>query len=120
MLVQEIDGKGFFLGPAILSGSITTFLALVILPTAPRPNYPTLLSWCRMIITVLLHKTNLGAGERQERVTGALVSLGPAILNGGVTTFLALVILPFSQSHVFITFFKVGVRKFFLFKIKKI
>merc|ERR1711860_235558 len=29
------------------------------------------------------------------------------ILNGGITTFLALVLLGFSQSHVFITFFKV-------------
>lgn len=35
------------------------------------------------------------------------VSLGPAILNGGVTTFLAVIILPFSQSHVFQTFFKI-------------
>jgi len=33
--------------------------------------------------------------------------MGPAIVNGGVTTFLALFLLGFSQSHVFVTFFKV-------------
>ena len=34
--------------------------------------------------------------------------MGPAIANGGITTFLALLLLGFSESHIFITFFKVG------------
>merc|ERR1719188_2336777 len=33
--------------------------------------------------------------------------MGPAILNGGITTFLALFFLAFSQSYAFIVFFKV-------------
>ena len=33
--------------------------------------------------------------------------MGPAVINGGITTFLALLLLGFSKSHVFITFFKV-------------
>jgi hypothetical protein len=33
--------------------------------------------------------------------------MGPAIVNGGVTTFLALVLLGFSKSHAFVIFFKV-------------
>ena len=35
------------------------------------------------------------------------MDLGPAIANAGVTTFLAVIILPFSSSHVFLTFFKI-------------
>ena len=36
------------------------------------------------------------------------MDLGPAIANAGMTTFLAVIILPASSSHVFLTFFKVG------------
>ncbi len=35
------------------------------------------------------------------------MDLGPAIANAGMTTFLAVIILPASSSHVFLTFFKV-------------
>ena len=35
--------------------------------------------------------------------------IGPAVFNGGMTTFLALVLLGASTSHVFVTFFKVFV-----------
>ena len=34
-------------------------------------------------------------------------TIGPAVFNGGVTTFLALVLLGASTSHTFLTFFKV-------------
>ena len=48
------------------------------------------------------------AGSRTTRTQSALVSLGPAVFNGGVTTFLAVIILPASKSHIFVTFFKVS------------
>ena len=35
------------------------------------------------------------------------MDIGPAVFNGGFTTFLALVLLGGSTSHVFVTFFKV-------------
>ena len=35
-------------------------------------------------------------------------NIGPAVCNGGVTTFLALVLLSGSTSHTFLTFFKVS------------
>ena len=38
--------------------------------------------------------------------------MGPAILNGGITTFLALFFLAFSQSYAFIVFFKVSSSSF--------
>ena len=50
-------------------------------------------------------------GTKEERAVNSLKSMGPAIINGGITTFLALVLLGFSQSHVFITFFKASVIK---------
>ena len=38
----------------------------------------------------------------------ALSTIGPAILNGGTTTFLALVLLAFSTSYAYIALFKVA------------
>lgn len=36
-----------------------------------------------------------------------LVKIGPAVLNGGTSTLIAVVMLSNSQSHVFVAFFKV-------------
>ena len=49
----------------------------------------------------------LPAGDRLERTINALISIGPAVLNGGLTTFLALALCSMSTGHVFLTFFKV-------------
>ena len=42
-----------------------------------------------------------------DRAAVALTTIGPAILNGGVTTLLALAFLTYSQSYTFHVFFKV-------------
>ncbi len=42
-----------------------------------------------------------------ERAAAALSEIGPAVLNGGFSTFLAFVCLGASGSYVFKTFFKV-------------
>jgi len=55
------------------------------------------------------HAFIVATGNRQEKVEDALIKIGPAVLNGGITTFLALVLLGASTSHIFITFFKVFV-----------
>eukprot|EP00096_Caligus_rogercresseyi_P000927 TRINITY_DN11496_c0_g1_i1.p1 TRINITY_DN11496_c0_g1~~TRINITY_DN11496_c0_g1_i1.p1 ORF type:complete len:269 (+),score=26.49 TRINITY_DN11496_c0_g1_i1:386-1192(+) len=46
-------------------------------------------------------------GSRDHRVIKTLTNIGPAVLNGGISTFLAFCLLCSSVSHVFITFFKV-------------
>lgn len=46
-------------------------------------------------------------GSSQERAFAALTEMGPAILNGGITTSLALVFLSVSESYPCIVFFKV-------------
>ena len=46
-------------------------------------------------------------GTKSERASSALITIGPAILNGGATTILALSLLGFSKSYAYIVFFKV-------------
>eukprot|EP00092_Neocalanus_flemingeri_P006120 GFUD01006591.1.p1 GENE.GFUD01006591.1~~GFUD01006591.1.p1 ORF type:complete len:999 (+),score=194.12 GFUD01006591.1:266-3262(+) len=53
------------------------------------------------------HAFLIAKGTRQEKAIEAIATIGPAVFNGGLTTFLALVLCSFSSSHVFITFFKV-------------
>ena len=47
------------------------------------------------------------SGTRDERTKQTLANIGPAVLNGGFSTFLAFVLLANSKSHVFLSFFKV-------------
>ena len=49
------------------------------------------------------------SGSRKDKAVQAIATIGPAVFNGGMTTFLALVMLGASTSHVFVTFFKVFV-----------
>ncbi|XP_011632112.1 patched domain-containing protein 3-like isoform X2 [Pogonomyrmex barbatus] len=46
------------------------------------------------------------SGNKQERALTTLSVIGPAVFNGGLSTFLAFVLLSFSQAYVFITFFR--------------
>ena len=46
-------------------------------------------------------------GTRDERARLTLSRIGPAVFNGGSSTILAFIFLANSDSHVFITFFKV-------------
>ena len=48
-------------------------------------------------------------GTRLERTLNSLEKIGPAVFNGGLITFLALVFCGVSTSHTFVTFFKVFV-----------
>ena len=47
------------------------------------------------------------SGTKDERLVATLTNIGPAVFNGGVSTFLAFILLASSKSHVFITFFKI-------------
>jgi len=46
-------------------------------------------------------------GTKQARSVHALNKMGPAVLNGGISTFLSFILLATSTSHVFATFFKI-------------
>ena len=43
-----------------------------------------------------------------ERAHATIRDIGPAVWNGGLSTFLAVLLLAFSSSYVFKTFFKVS------------
>ena len=53
------------------------------------------------------HGFMVETGTRNDRIYKTLVDLGPAVLNGGTSTFLAFVLLVTSKSYVFSTFFKI-------------
>ena len=59
------------------------------------------------------------AGSRESRTLAALQDIGPAVLNGGFSTFLAFIFTAGSTSHVFLSFFKVscGASAYFLFAL---
>jgi len=47
------------------------------------------------------------SGTKKERAHAAMVDMGPAVLNGGVSTLIAFILLVSSDSHVFSSFFKI-------------
>jgi len=55
----------------------------------------------------IAHAFMANQGTKNERVKKALTEIGPAVVNGGFSTFLAFILLASSKSHVFQTFFKV-------------
>merc|ERR1719350_2167247 len=46
-------------------------------------------------------------GSREKRVLHIMEHVAPAVMNGGFSTMLALSLLVTSQSHIFISFFKI-------------
>ena len=55
----------------------------------------------------IAHAFMVAKGSRNERMKQTMISTAPAVLNGGISTFLAFVLLSMSKSIVFLTFFKV-------------
>jgi len=53
------------------------------------------------------HAYLVAPGSRHTKALAALSTIGPAVFNGGLTTFLALSLCSLSTGHVFLTFFKV-------------
>ena len=56
----------------------------------------------------IAHAYLMSPGSRQDRATNAVKLIGAAVINGGTTTFLALLFCGLSSSHVYQTFFKVS------------
>ena len=46
-------------------------------------------------------------GSREERITSTVTEVGPAVMNGGLSTLLAFILLSTSKSYVFMSFFKI-------------
>jgi len=56
----------------------------------------------------IAHAYLMSTGSSQQRATSAVKLIGAAVVNGGTTTFLALLFCGISSSHVYQTFFKVS------------
>ena len=72
------------------------------------PGRPPSFLFFNIVRTMIVSLFYLVSGTRDERLRKTLVHMGPAVLNGGFSTFLSIVLLCNSNSHVFITFFKVS------------
>ena len=55
----------------------------------------------------IAHAFIISKGTKKQRATRGFVSISPAIVHGGASTLLALLPTAFSQSHTFITFFRI-------------
>ena len=55
----------------------------------------------------MAHSFMVEGGTRDDRMKRTLVKVGPAVLNGGISTFLAFVLLSMSKSVIFVTFFNI-------------
>ena len=47
------------------------------------------------------------SGSRDERIQSTVTEMGPAVINGGLSTLLAFILLSTSKSYVFMSFFKI-------------
>jgi Niemann-Pick C1 protein len=54
------------------------------------------------------------SGDRNERAHHTVLQIGPAVMNGGLSTLLALSVLADSKAYVFISFFKVRHKIFYV------
>ena len=62
--------------------------------------------YCVVNVLFLLAYIFFPIGNHLQRVKKALHTIAPAVINGGMTTFLGVILLCDSQSYFFIVFFK--------------
>lgn len=55
----------------------------------------------------IVHGFLTGKGTRHKRVIFVMENIAPAVLNGGLSSLIALSLLVTSRSHIFISFFKI-------------
>jgi len=53
------------------------------------------------------HRFLVETGSKDQRIVATMQNIGPAVFNGGFSTFLAFILLAGSKSHVFTSFFKI-------------
>ena len=62
---------------------------------------------CVDFFTHIAHGFLVSPGDRNARISSALLNIGPAVFNGAMSTLLAFILLSTSESYVFHTFFKI-------------
>ena len=79
------------------AGAFFFYKHLLSLESDQNPSTPVHI--CHAFLTV--------SGSKRERAHAALVDMGPAVLNGGLSTLIAFILLLSSDSYFFLTFFKI-------------
>jgi len=46
-------------------------------------------------------------GDNEERVYKSLTEIGPSVIHGAISTFLAVIVLSGSKSYIFVVFYKI-------------
>ena len=85
--------KNYFLGLSIEAGT----MVCLILSIGLAVDYSSHIGYKFMVYK----------GTKSERAKAALVNMGPAVFNGGFSTFLPIIMLAGSNIYVTLTFFKV-------------
>merc|ERR1719450_257983 len=110
MLLFNFTASIMVLGCVVLTlvnlGGFIHFWGLTI-DTVSCTNIVISIGLCVDYSAHIAHAFMSSTGTKEERVKKALIEIGPAVLNGGFSTFLAFILLAGSKSHVFQTFFKV-------------
>merc|ERR1712012_352009 len=110
MLLFNFTASLLVLGCVVLTlvnvGGFIHFWGLTI-DTVSCTNIVISIGLCVDYSVHVAHAFLSNQGSKNERVKKALAEIGPAVFNGGFSTFLAFVLLAGSKSHVFMTFFKV-------------
>ena len=104
LTVLEIVGGAYFLGLTI---EIVTSIVLI-LSVGLALDYSAHIG-----VTYVVTK----GSSRKEKTKETLSSMGMAVANGGISTLLAFVLVAFSNSYVYLTFFKVLPYNFVIFLI---
>lgn len=109
-LISNIVTSSLVLVCVILSlidvGGFMHFWGLTI-DTVSANNLIIAIGLCVDYSAHIAHRFMVEHGTRNERVRRTLQNIGPAVLNGGFSTFLAFILLADSKSHVFSSFFKI-------------
>ena len=110
LLLFNLTASVLVLGCVVLTlvnvGGFIHFWGLTI-DTVSCTNIIISIGLCVDYSAHIAHAFLANQGSRNERVKTALTEIGPAVFNGGFSTFLAFVLLAGSKSHVFTVFFKV-------------
>ena len=105
-----------FVGATIIIGSVLFTLVNVggymhfwnlTIDTVSCINLIIAIGLCVDYSAHIVHRFLGETGSRNDRVMVTVQNMGPAVFDGGFSTFLAVILLSMSQSHVFITFFKI-------------
>ena len=110
LFICNLTGALIIIGCVILTlvnvGGFMHFWGLTI-DTVSCINLTIAIGLCVDYSAHMTHRFLVENGTKNQRVVATMQNIGPAVFNGGFSTFLAFILLVGSKSHIFISFFKI-------------